>query len=230
MKYLARLPIVAPAIFAALLLASCGGDDSPPPVDTSCQAIASDGTTVVVGSGLPGDPSLPEAASGYRTGLKAVYAKNFMVTTSNAFASAAGCAVLQKGGSAADAAVAVQAVLGLTVPEATGLGSGGFMLYYDATTKTVQAYDGRESAPAAATENYLRWIDDATDHTTPKPNARASGRSIGTIGVPRLIEAVQKDHGKLAWKDLFGDAIALRPTASRSAAAWPRRSPRTPRA
>ncbi len=79
-----------------------------------------------------------------------------MVSTSNALASAAGCAVLQKGGSAADAAVAVQAVLGLTVPEATGLGSGGFMLYYDAATKSVQSYDGRESAPAAATENYLR--------------------------------------------------------------------------
>jgi gamma-glutamyltranspeptidase/glutathione hydrolase len=73
----------------------------------------------------------------------------------------------------------------------------------------VQAYDGRESAPAAATENYLRYVDDATDLTTPKPNARASGRSIGTIGVPRLIEKIQKDHGKLAWKDLFGDAIAL---------------------
>jgi gamma-glutamyltranspeptidase/glutathione hydrolase len=209
LQNLTRLPLFAPAIFTALLLASCGGDDSAPPVDTSCQVIASDGTTVVVGSGAPGDPSLPEAASGYRTGLKAVYAKSFMVSTSNALASAAGCAVLQKGGSAADAAVAVQAVLGLTVPEATGLGSGGFMLYYDAATKAVQSYDGRESAPAAATENYLRWIDDATDHTTPKPNARASGRSIGTIGVPRLIEAVQKDHGKLAWKDLFGDAIAL---------------------
>ena len=204
-----RLPVLTPVVFATLLLASCGGDDDAPPADTSCQAIASDGTTVVVGSGLPGDPSLPEAASGYRTGLKAVYAHRFMVTSSNAFASAAGCTILQKGGSAADAAVAVQAVLGLTVPEATGLGSGGFMLYYDAKAKTVQTYDGRESAPATASENYLRWIDDATDHTTPKPSARASGRSIGTIGVPRLIEAVQKDHGKLVWKDLFADAIAL---------------------
>src|SRR3954466_10677210 len=132
-----------------------------------------------------------------------------MVSTSNAFASAAGCSVLKKGGTAADAAVAVQAVLGLTVPEATGLGSGGFILYYAATTKAAQAYDGRESAPAAATENYLRYIDDVTDQTTPKPNARASGRSIGTIGVPRLIERVQKDHGKLVWKDLFTDAINL---------------------
>ncbi len=195
----------------ATLLASCGGSDDvrPTAAETSCQALASDGTSVVVGSDLPGDPSLPEPASGYRAGLKAVHSRKYMVTTSNAFASAAGCKVLQQGGSAADAAVAVQAVLGLTVPEATGLGSGGFILYYDAAAKTVQAYDGRESAPAAATENYLRYVDDASDHTLPKPSARASGRSIGTLGVPRLIEAVQKDHGKLAWQGLFTDAIAL---------------------
>ncbi len=191
---------------APALVAACGGGNV---VDTTCQAISSDGIGVVVGSNLPGDPALPEAASGYRTGLKVVSSRSYMVSSANAFASAAGCAVLRKGGSAADAAVAVQAVLGLTVPEATGLGSGGFIVYYDAASKSVMAYDGRESAPAAATENYLRYIDDDSDKTAPKPNARASGRSIGTIGVPRLIEAVQKDHGKLAWKDLFGDGISL---------------------
>jgi gamma-glutamyltranspeptidase/glutathione hydrolase len=210
---------LATAVASTLLIASCGGsDDKPatppttpttPQADTSCQVLASDGSTVVVGSNQPGDPSLPEPASGYRKGLKPVYAKTYMVSSSNAYASAAGCAVLKKGGSAADAAVAVQSVLGLTVPEATGMGSGGFMLYYDARTRAVQAYDGRESAPAAATENYLRYIDDATNTNPPVPSARASGRSIGTVGIPRLIERVQKEHGKLAWKDLFGDAITL---------------------
>ena len=200
--------LIVSAIATSLLVAACGGGDDDLP-DTSCQALLSDGTGVVVGSGQTGDPSLPEAASGYRTGLKKVTTRNYMVTTANPYASAAGCAVLQRGGTAADAAVAVQAVLGLTVPEATGLGSGGFMLYYDNDTKTVQTYDGRESAPAAATQNYIRWVDDTTDQTTPKPSARASGRSIGTIGVPRLIEAIQKDHGRLAWKDLFTDAINL---------------------
>ncbi|QET03729.1 gamma-glutamyltransferase family protein [Cupriavidus pauculus] len=210
---------MATAVASTLLVISCGGDDNPPtsstpttpvtPADTSCQVLADNGTTVVVGSNQPGDPSLPEPASGYRKGLKPVSAKTYMVSSSNAYASAAGCAVLKKGGSAADAAVAVQSVLGLTVPEATGMGSGGFMLYYDARNKSVQAYDGRESAPAAATENYLRWIDDVTTQTTPVPSARASGRSIGTVGIPRLIERVQKEHGKLAWKDLFGDAISL---------------------
>src|SRR5262245_33817622 len=169
----------AAALIALVVLNGCGGDETPmqaQAADTSCEVLQSDGSAVVVGSNVPGDPALPEAASGYRTGLKAVYAKKYMVSTSNAFASAAGCAILKKGGTAADAAVAVQAVLGLTVPEATGLGSGGFMLYYDAAAKTVQAYDGRESAPAAATENYLRYVDDATDQTAPRPNARASGR------------------------------------------------------
>ncbi|MCA3186580.1 MAG: gamma-glutamyltransferase family protein [Cupriavidus sp.] len=215
-----KVPLtLAAAVAGTLLVVSCGGSDdnstpTPPPTttpqaDNSCQVLSSTGGTVVVGSNQPGDPALPEPATGYRTGLKPVTAKTYMVSTSNAYASAAGCAVLKKGGTAADAAVAVQAVLGLTVPEATGMGSGGFMLYYDATAKTVQAYDGRETAPAAATENYLRYVDDTADQTLPKPSARASGRSIGTIGVPRLIERVQKEHGKLAWKDLFGDAISL---------------------
>ncbi|WP_414447708.1 gamma-glutamyltransferase family protein [Burkholderia sp. 22PA0099] len=210
------LPYVS-AVLAAALMSACGGDTetaAPAPsqttsTDTTCLAIDSSGSTSVVGSNQPGDPSLPEPASGYRKGLKPIVAKTYLVTTSNAYASAAGCAVLRKGGSAADAAVAVQAVLGLTVPEATGLGSGGVLLYYDGRAKTLQAYDGRETAPAAATENYLRYVDDTSDQTVPVPSARASGRSIGTIGVPRLIELLQRDHGKLPWRDLFGDAISL---------------------
>ena len=216
MNRTALFPYVS-ALVAAVLMTACGSDEiesnagatSPPAPDTSCLAIDSSGSTVVVGSNQPGDPSLPEASSGYRTGMKPVYAKRYLVATSNAYASAAGCAVLKRGGTAADAAVAVQAMLGLTVPEATGLGSGGVLLYYDARARTLQAYDGRETAPAAATENYLRYVDDQSDRSAPQPNARASGRSIGTIGVPRLIEALQQDHGKLPWQGLFGDAITL---------------------
>ncbi|MBR8347777.1 gamma-glutamyltransferase family protein [Burkholderia ambifaria] len=216
MNRTALFPYVS-ALVAAVLMTACGSDEiesnagatSPPAPDTSCLAIDSSGSTVVVGSNQPGDPSLPEASSGYRTGMKPVYAKRYLVATSNAYASAAGCAVLKRGGTAADAAVAVQAVLGLTVPEATGLGSGGVLLYYDARARTLQAYDGRETAPAAATENYLRYVDDQNDRSAPQPTARASGRSIGTIGVPRLIEALQQDHGKLPWQGLFGDAITL---------------------
>jgi len=194
-----------------LLLASCGGGDDAPPVDTSaqeCQAVT-DAGSVVVGSGLPGDPAAPEPASGYKLGKKAVSTKSYMVVTANPYASRAGCDVLKAGGTAADAAVAVQAVLGLVEPQSSGLGGGAFMLHYDAKTKVVDSYDGRETAPAAATPNYLRWIDDATDHNAPRPNARASGRSIGTPGAVRMLELAHKQHGRMAWKDLFKAGIDL---------------------
>ncbi|MES2099817.1 MAG: gamma-glutamyltransferase [Pseudomonadota bacterium] len=188
-----------------LALAGCGGSDDDP-VNTAC-AVTSASGSVVVGSGLPGDPAAPEPASGYRTGYKAVHSKNYMVVTANPLASKAGCDVLKAGGTAADAAVAVQMVLGLVEPQSSGLGGGAFMLYYDAKAKTVQSYDGRETAPATATENYLRWIDDTTDQTTPKPTARASGRSIGVPGAVRMLDLAHKDHGKLPWKDLFAPGI-----------------------
>jgi len=81
-------------------------------------------------------------------------------------------------------------------------------MYYDARADSVQAYDGREVAPAAAGENYLRWISD-TDHTAPKPDARTSGRSIGVPGIVRLLELVHNDHGHTPWRDLFNHAMAL---------------------
>ena len=112
--------------------------------------------TVAVGSGLPGDPAIPEPSSGYRVGKKPVTASTFMVVTANPLASQAGCDVLAAGGTAADAAVAVQMVLGLVEPQSSGIGGGAFMLYYNAATKALQSYDGRETAPAAATEDYLR--------------------------------------------------------------------------
>ena len=165
---------------------------------------------VVVGSGDPGDPAAPEAASGYAPGHKLVYARTYMVVANHPLATRAGCDILKAGGSAVDAAVAVQAVLGLVEPQSSGLGGGAFMLYYDAAKKKVQAYDGRETAPAAATANYLRWIDDTNDQTAPKPGgARWSGRSIGTPGAVRMLDIAYQDHGKLPWKDLFGYGITL---------------------
>ncbi len=87
----------ASALLAAALLTACGGDveneagrTPTPSTDASCLAVDNSGATVVVGSNQPGDPSLPEASSGYRTGMKPVYAKTYLVATSNAYASAAG--------------------------------------------------------------------------------------------------------------------------------------------
>ena len=133
---------------------------------------------------------------------------HYAVVTANPLATQAACGVLREGGTAADALVTAQAVLGLVEPQASGIGGGGFLLYYDAAAGSVQAYDGREVAPAAATENYLRWISDA-DRTEPKPDARASGRSIGVPGILRLLQDAHTEHGKTTWRDLFNPAVTL---------------------
>jgi gamma-glutamyltranspeptidase/glutathione hydrolase len=150
----------------------------------------------------------PEIGTGYRTGMTPVRTRTYMVSAANPIATRAACRVLASGGTAADALIAAQMVLGLVEPQATGIGGGAFMLYYNAATKTVDAYDGREIAPASATENYLRWVSD-TDHTPPRPTTTASGRSIGVPGVLRMLEMAHRDHGKQPWHDLFTPAIDL---------------------
>ncbi len=209
---------LAPLTLAAFGLWGCGGNSGPaapePVAATPClQSTASGG--VVVGSGLPGDPAIPEPSSGYKTGKTAVKSGTFMVVTANPLASQAGCNVLAAGGTAVDAAVAVQAVLGLVEPQSSGLGGGAFMLHYKASTNKVESYDGRETAPAAATEDYLRHIS-STDKTNPLPNlgssfasTRASGRSIGTPGVVRMLELAHQDHGAQPWNTLFQPAAKL---------------------
>jgi gamma-glutamyltranspeptidase/glutathione hydrolase len=140
--------------------------------------------------------------------MTAVRTSKYSIVTANPLATQAACSILDKGGTAADALVAAQAALGLVEPQSSGIGGGGFLLYYDAAADTVQAYDGREVAPAASTENYLRWISD-TDRTQPKPDARASGRSIGVPGILRLLQDVHTEHGKTAWRDLFTSTVKM---------------------
>lgn len=201
---------------AGLLLTGCGaGDDSasaPPP--SPCE-IVSNGTPApkppTASADAPDSPDLgtdPEIATGYRKDMTAVHTARYAVATANPLATQAACRVLRDGGTAADALVTAQAVLGLTEPQSSGIGGGGFLLYYDAASARVQAYDGREVAPAAATENYLRWISDA-NRTEPRPDARASGRSIGVPGIVRMLEDVHRAHGKTAWADLFETAVTL---------------------
>ena len=222
---------IAPVSVTLLALWGCGGGSSSLLVTgatTPCLQTTGAGG-VVVGSGLPGDPAIPEPSSGYKLGKKAVTAASFMVVTANPLASQAGCDILAKGGTAVDAAVAVQAVLGLVEPQSSGLGGGAFMLHYNAKTKAVQSYDGRETAPAAATEDYLRYIS-ATEKTTPLPdlgnlflNTKASGRSIGTPGAVRMLELAHQDNGTQAWANLLQPAIKLAtdgfPISGRMAAA-----------
>lgn len=210
-----RYSFLFSSLLAVGLLQGCGDDSSSdqpkddsnttPPnliVDndpTSCSKLAQDGSSVVVGSNQNGDPAAPEGASGYRLGNTVKYADKYMVVANTPLAVKAGCDVLKAGGSAVDAAVAVQAVLGLVEPQSSTIAGSGFMMYYDAKTKQVTAYDGRETAPAAANEYYLiRQNIYDPNSPPPVPSARRSGRSIGVPGVMRLLEQAQKNMANLS--------------------------------
>ena len=133
-------------------------------------------------------------------------AHHVMVVAANPLAAQAGLAILRRGGSAADAAVAVQAVLGLVEPQSSGLGGGAFISYYDARTRQVIAYNGRETAPAGATADMFLGPD---GKPLPFATAVLSGRSTGVPGAIAALELLQHEHGKLAWRALFGDAQRL---------------------
>ena len=173
--------------------------------ENACLQYGAEGA--VYDPGTPGANGAPEIATGFAT-KQVSFSRSFMVVAANPLATKAGCEVLKKGGSAVDAAIATQMVLNLVEPQSSGIGGGAFMLHYDRATGAVTAYDGRETAPAAATENYLRWIS-ATQQTAPLPNARASGRSIGTPGVLHMLDAAHRDAGRLTWKELFEPAIRI---------------------
>lgn len=206
-----RLSTLALTVIA-LTLGACGGGDDPPVATTpppitpasGCELDGSTGGQAVV---LPGDPNAPEQATGYAP-KATVYSKTYMAVTNNPVSTKAACDVLKAGGTAVDAAVAAQMVLNLVEPQSSGIGGGTFIMYYDAATKKVIAYDGRETAPAGADENYLQWKS-AADQTAPLPNAVRSGRSIGTPGTLRVLELAHKEYGKTAWKELFAPAIKL---------------------
>ena len=133
-------------------------------------------------------------------------AAHAMVSAANPLAVAAGVKVLRAGGDAIDAAVAIQAVLGLVEPQSSGLGGGGFMVYYDAKTKQATAYDGRETAPAGATPDMFEGPD---GRPLPFGVAVLSGRATGVPGAIAALALAHKDHGRLPWKSLFGDAMAM---------------------
>ncbi len=129
-----------------------------------------------------------------------------MVAAANPLAVEAGLRVLRDGGSAVDAAVAIQAVLGLVEPQSSGLGGGSFMVFYDAKTHKVTAYDGREKAPAGATPELFMGPD---GKPLPFVKALLSGRSSGVPGAVAMLSQAQKEHGKVAWNTLFKDAEKL---------------------
>lgn len=147
----------------------------------------------------------PEAASSRHSRGLAV-ARHHMVAAANPYASEAGREVLRAGGSAVDAVVAVQFVLNLVEPQSSGIGGGAFLLHFDAATRTLRTYDGRETAPAAAQPN--RFLD-ADGKPIAFATAIGSGAAVGVPGVLALMEHVHRQHGRLPWARLFAPAIAL---------------------
>jgi gamma-glutamyltranspeptidase/glutathione hydrolase len=147
----------------------------------------------------------PEIDTG-RVEKQAVIAKRHMVAAADPLAVAAGLEMLRAGGSAADAAIAAQLVLGLVEPQSSGLGGGAFVLHWEDKARRVRTYDGRETAPAAAKPG--RFLD-RQGNPEEFMLAVASGRAVGVPGVPRLLERLHREHGRLPWARLFEPAIRL---------------------
>ncbi|QXH61225.1 gamma-glutamyltransferase [Pseudomonas azerbaijanorientalis] len=174
-----RLPALA-LIVSALTLAACNN------------------------ASVPTLPLAPESASGFRTDLKTQHAEKFMAAAANPLAAEAGREMLRRGGSAIDAAIAMQAVLTLVEPQSSGIGGGALIVLWDG--KAVRTYDGRETAPAGATEKLFLQANGQPMGFT---QAQIGGRSVGTPGVLRALELAHQKHGRLPWAQLFEPAIRL---------------------
>jgi gamma-glutamyltranspeptidase/glutathione hydrolase len=135
-----------------------------------------------------------------------ILAKDWMVAVANPHAATAGARVLKDGGTAADAMVAVQAVLGLVEPQSSGIGGGAFLVWFDATTGKLTTLDGRETAPMAATPQLFQ---NTNGERLRFWDAVVGGRSVGVPGTPALMEAAHKRWGQKAWSGLFAEAIDL---------------------
>jgi gamma-glutamyltranspeptidase/glutathione hydrolase len=151
---------------------------------------------------VPDQATQPEAASGNNPKPGWAFTRQ-AVAAANPLATDAGHQVLRAGGSALDAAIAVQMVLGLVEPQSSGIGGGAFLLHFDG--QKVTAHDGRETAPAGARGDMF------LDQGKPLPFADAvqSGHSVGVPGVVRMLEAAHRQHGRLPWAQLMAPAITL---------------------
>jgi gamma-glutamyltranspeptidase/glutathione hydrolase len=159
-----------------------------------------------VGQALaPRDPEPAVALPWAGPARTAATATSYMVAAANPLAVEAGLEILRAGGSAADAAIAVQLVLNLVEPQSSGIGGGGFALHGQAATARLKTYDGRETAPAAARPD--RFLDDG--QPLQPADAIFSGLSVGVPGTLRLLEVLHKEHGRLPWAQLFAPAIRL---------------------
>jgi len=133
------------------------------------------------------------------------HASRQMISAANPLAAETGLAMLRQGGSAVDAVIAAQMVLTLVEPQSSGIGGGAFLMHYDAATKRVESYDGREMAPRSADPKMFM----AGGKRMKFMQAAAGGTAVGVPGVVAMLEMAQHEHGKLPWADLFEPAIKL---------------------
>ncbi len=178
------------ALWLALLLAGCASVADCPP-----------GALV---TGAAGEPA-PEAGSGFAA-LPLQEGRQQMVVTANPFASEAAREILRKGGSAIDAAIAATMVLTLVEPQSAGIGGGGFLLHYAGASRAVSAYEGRETAPAAAKPDRFLGPD---GEPLEFEDAQSGGISVGVPGLLAMFALAHERHGRLPWRSLFEPAIAL---------------------
>ena len=148
-------------------------------------------------------PDQPEGSSGY-TPKPGWATTRTSVAAANPLATDAGYRILKAGGSALDAAIAVQMVLTLVEPQSSGIGGGTFLLHFDG--KVVEAFDGRETAPMAADDKLFLGAD---GNPLAFDDAVVGGRSVGAPGTVRMLELAHSEHGKLPWAQLFAPAISL---------------------
>ncbi len=151
----------------------------------------------------PATPVTPEGGSGW-TDKPGWATHKFAVAAANPLATDAGYQVLKAGGSALDAAIAVQMVLTLVEPQSSGIGGGAFLLH--AAGGDVTAWDGRETAPAAVDDKLFLGAD---GKPLPFHDGVVGGRSVGVPGTVRMLEQAHRQHGRLAWAELFKPAIVL---------------------
>ncbi len=151
------------------------------------------------------DGFAPEIATGVSASTMQS-AERFMIAAANPHATQAGYDVLARGGNAIDAMVATQFMLGLVEPQSSGLGGGAFLVYYDAKEGQLSTYDGRETAPLAATP---RLFQNEAGEKLKFWDAVVGGRSVGTPGTVKLMFETHEAHGSLPWASLLEPAIEL---------------------
>ena len=135
---------------------------------------------------------------------------NQMVVAANPYAAKAGLEILERGGSAVDAAIAVETTLSLVEPQSSGIGGGAFLLHFDpskSSTEQLKFYDGREAAPMAATPDHFKSVTDVSGYV--KLDAVYGGLSVGVPGALAALKMAHEKHGVLPWAELFEPAIKL---------------------